>query len=103
MPTFVFRRPVDVPFDSSIPTELLTAEEPQETPTVIDPMFLPPERRAALQAVKPGDVAQALLKARFLPTEAIEDGGGASPVKGQGFDDATTIATENSPDSRARN
>ena len=95
MPTFIFRRPADVPLNSSL-------DEPQEThtgPTVIDPMFLPQVRREPSGGRKPGDVAKALLKG-FLPTKSIKDGIDTSPRREQGTEDDTTIATESSPDSK---
>ena len=92
-PTFVFSRPVDIPLNS-------TLEEPQETPDVVDTAFLPLAALVKPQVTrKPGDIAKALLKGIF-PKKSVEDGGDASPKRNVGMEDDTTIATENSPDSK---
>ena len=85
-PTFVYSRPADIPLNSSL-------EEPQETPDVIDPAFLPLAALVKPQVTrKPGDIAKALLTG-FKATAA-------SPSKEHGYEDDATISTEASPDSK---
>ena len=106
LPRFVFSRLKEVPLNSYKPLELFESKEPQETPTVIDPIFLPENRaeylawkKAPLESArKPGDIAQALLKENS--PSPIKDNDGSATVQGLDLEFARTVATENSPESK---